>query len=153
MARNQLVTYSGSDVSLSFTHPLIGVIQASGVAGKGINSISIRMAVDQTSVQVGMDGAVIPSVLPGDQGEIELSVWQTSTLHKELLAWYNAVKAARNVGDVSPWFAGMLLIASTVDGSIHTCSGVAPSKVPDKQYQVQAQPVTWLLHACNISSE
>jgi hypothetical protein len=100
-----------------------------------------------------MDGAVVPSVMPGDQGEIEIQVWQTSTLHRDLLSWYNAIKAARDAGDVSNWFSANVLVANVVDGSSHTCTGVAPVKVPDKTYQEQAQPVAWLLRACSIVAE
>jgi hypothetical protein len=148
-----LRTYSGLDVNFSMAHPFVGVIQASGVAQKGMRSLGVRMSIDQASIQQGIDGATVPSVLPGDQGEIELSVWQTSFLHQELLAWYNACKAARDAGDVSQWFGATLLIASTVDGSSHSCTGVGPAKVPDKSYQEQAQAVTWILKACNIVSE
>jgi hypothetical protein len=149
----QLTTYSGMDLNFALAHPLIGTIQASGVAAKGIKSVSIRMAVDQSNIQVGMDGAVVPSVIPGDQGEIEIQVWQTSTLHQDLMAWYNAVKSARDAGDVQQWFSATLLVASIVDGSSHTCTGVAPAKIPDKPYQEQAQPVSWQLRACNITNE
>jgi hypothetical protein len=149
----QLSTYSGLAVNFSMAHPFIGVIQASGVAQKGIKTVSIRMAVDQANIQVGMDGAVVPSVLPGDQGEIELAVWQTSTLHHEFLAWYNSLKSARDAGDVTQWFSATMLIAHSIDGTIHTCSGVGPSKVPDKPYSEQAQTVTWVLKACNITTE
>lgn len=150
---NVLVTYSGKDLNMAFSHPLIGVIQASGVAAKGIAQINVRMAQAQSVLQVGMDGAVVPSVIPGDQGEIEIQVWQTSTIHQQLLAWYNAVKAARDAGDVSQWFAATLLVQNTVDGSSHYATGVGPSKVPDKSYQEQAQRVSWVLMACDISSE
>ncbi len=148
-----LTTYSGRDTNFSFTHPLIGVIQCAGIAEMGLAQLTIRMTTDQSSVQVGMDGAVVPSVIPGDQGEIELQVWQTSTLHQDLLAWYNALRAARDAGDVSQWFGGTFLAQSIVDGSSHLATGVAPVKVPDKTYAEQAQRVTWVLRACNIVSQ
>ncbi len=150
---NVLTTYSGKDVNMAFTSPLIGAIQAAGVAAKGIAQITVRMLKDQSVIENGMDGAVVPSVVPGDQGEIEIQVWQTSTVHRDLLAWYNALKAARDAGDVSQWFAGTLIIASIVDGTSHVCTGVAPRKVPDKTYTDQAQRVSWVLVACNISNE
>jgi hypothetical protein len=150
---NILTTYSGNDLNLAFSHPLIGVIQASGVSQQGIAQVTIRMTTSQSSIQVGMDGAVVPSVIPGDQGEIELQVWQTGTLHRQLLAWYNLVKAARDAGDVSQWFGGTMLISNIVDGSSHYATGVGPQKVPDKTYQEQAQRVTWILMACNIANQ
>ena len=148
-----LTTYSGKDLNVTFTHPLIGTIQAVGVDSMGIAQISIRMTTAQSVLQVGMDGAIIPRVVPGDQGEIELQIWQTSTFHQELLAYCNALKAARDAGDVSQWFSGVLLVQNIVDGTSHTCTGVAPQKVPDKTYQEQAQRVNWLLVACNVVNE
>jgi len=148
-----LTTYSGSALNFALSSPLTGVIQASGVAAKGIKSVTVRMTVDQSNIQVGMDGAVVPSVLPGDQGEVEIQVWQTSTIHRELLAWYDALKAARDAGDVSNWFSANMIIANTIDGSSHTCAGCAPNKVPDRQYQEQAQVVSWLIRCCSIVSE
>ncbi len=150
---NILATYSGKDTNFAFAHPLIGTIQAAGVAEQGLDQVTIRMTQNQSVVEVGMDGAVIPSVIPGDNGEIELQVWQTSTLHQQLLAWYNAVKSARDAGDVSQWFSGTLVVQSIVDGSSHYANGVAPQKVPDKAYQKQAQRVTWILVACNITHQ
>ena len=110
------------------------------------------MSVNQSVIQIGMDGAVVPSVLSGDQGEIELQVWQTSTLHQQLMAWYNGLRSARDAGDVSQWFGANVVIQNIVDGSSHYAKGVAPVKVPDKTYQEQAQRVTWVLVACDISS-
>jgi hypothetical protein len=153
MPNNVLTTYSGIDTNFSLVHPLIAAIQADGVSSKGIAQITVRMSQTQSVMQVGMDGAVVPSVIPGDQGEIELQVWQTSTLHQELLAWYNAVKAARDAGDVSTWFSATVVIQNIVDGSTHTATGVGPMKVPDKQYAEQAGRVSWVLAAANISSE
>jgi hypothetical protein len=150
---NILTTYSAKDLNMTFTHPLIGTIQAAGVDSKGIAQINVRMTTAQSVLQVGMDGAVVPSVVPGDQGEVEIQVWQTSTLHQQLLAWYNALKAARDAGDVSQWFSGVLLVQNIVDGTSHTCTGVAPQKVADKSYQEQAQRVNWLLVACSIVNE
>ena len=149
----QLTTYSGISLNFSLIHPLIGTIHASGVSAKGIKSVSVRMATEHSNMQVGMDGAVVTSVVPGEQGEIEILVWQTSTLHQEFLAWYNAVLAAMLAGDVAPWFAATVIVMNTTDGSLHTCTGVAPRKVPDKQYQEQAQPVAWMLSAANIINE
>lgn len=151
---NVLSTYSGKDTNITLNNPLTGtVIQMSGIAEQGLAEVIIRMSVDQSSLQVGMDGAVVPSVIPGDQGEIELQVWQTSTLHQQLLTWYNTLKTQRDLGIVSPWFAASVFILSTVDGSSHTATGVGPKKVPDKTYAEQAGRVSWVLACANIINE
>lgn len=146
-----LNTYSGSDLNLSIVNPLTGTIQASGVASEGIAQVIVRMTVDQSVLQVGMDGAVVPSVVPGEQGEIEIQVWQTSTLQDDFIAWADAIKAAQQgAGDVSNWFAGTIFIQNIVNGSSHTGTGAAPKKIPDKTYDVQAGRVSWVFTCCNI---
>ena len=148
-----LATYSAKDVNFTFTHPLTGPIQAAGIAEMGLAQITIRRTVTQSVLQVAMDGAVVPSVVPGDQGEIEIQVWQTSDLHQQFMAWYNAIKAARDAGDVTNWFAGKIMIQCILDGTQHILSGVAPAKFGDIPYQEQAQRITWPLVACDIVSQ
>ena len=65
----------------------------------------------------------------------------------------NACQAAMDAGDVSQWFGSSILILSVTDGSSHTCTGVAPTKVPDKAYDKQAEKITWVLLACNIHNQ
>lgn len=145
-----LTTYSGKDLNFAFTSPLTGTIQVAGVSEQGVNKVSVRMAQTQTTMKVGMDGAVVPSAIPGDNGEIDIDVWQTSTIHQLLLAAYNAQKAARDQGDVSNWAANTIVIQNIVDGSGHQATGVAFMKVPDKVYETEAQAVTWTLMCANI---
>lgn len=153
MPQNVLTTYSGKDVNFAMNAAFVGAIQAAGVSSSGLAQLSIRMTEVQSKLEVGMDGAVVPSVIPGDQGEIELQVWQTSALHLQLLSWYDQLKAARDAGDVSQWFGSSVVIKSVVDGSSHYATHVGPQKVPDKVYEKQAQRVTWILMACNITNE
>jgi hypothetical protein len=147
------VTYSGLDTSATFAHPLIPDIIISGIAGQGLNQATVRMATDHSVLKVGMDGAVIISYVPGEQGEVELQVWQTSSIHFELLAWYNACTTAAQNGNVGQWAAGTLVIQNTVTGTSHTCTGVCPMKVPDVPYQTEAQTINWVLRAANIINE
>lgn len=150
----QLATYSGSDLNLSISGPMTGgPILASGISARGIRSVTVRMTVDQSNLQVGMDGGVAPSVMPGDMGEVEIDMFQTSTLHNDMLLWWNNLKVAQLAGDVSEWFSATLLISNIYDGSSHTCTGVAPAKIPDKPYREQAQGVVWILRACQIVHE
>ena len=150
----QLVTYSAKNVNFSLQHPLAAApIQAAGVAAKGVNSYSIRMGVEHSNLQVAADGAIVPSWTPGEWGDIEVSLYQTSTLHQEFLALYNAVKAAADAGDTSQAFAGTVVLISIVDGSVHTATGVGFQKVPDKAYGVQAALLAWVLRCCDIANE
>src|ERR1035441_1951146 len=77
-------TYSGQDTNGTLSSPLVPPIVFSGIAGKGLNQINVRMTTDHADLKVGMDGAVIVSYRPGEQGEIEVQVWQTSNLHRQL---------------------------------------------------------------------
>lgn len=149
----QLTTYSGRDANFTLNSPLTGTIQASGVAGQGIAQISIEMTVIQTTIQVGMDGSTVPSAVPGDQGVCEVQVWQTSAIHKQLLQWYNALKSARDNGDVSQWAASTLLVMNIVDGTQHQFNGVAPERVPNKVYAEQAGRISWRFLGCNVANQ
>jgi Protein of unknown function (DUF3277) len=149
---NVLSTYSGRDCNLALQSVLTPTIQVAGVSALGLNQVVIRMTVDQTDMKTGMDGSVVVSAVPGDMGEIEIQVWQTSTLHQLLLAWYNALKAARDSGDVSNWASSSILVTNIVDGTGHQATGVAPMKVPDKTYGAQATTVSWVLKGANIAN-
>jgi Protein of unknown function (DUF3277) len=149
-----LSVYSGRDLNVAIVNEALGVnISAAGIAGSGLAKFTVRMTVDRSNLQVGMDGAVVPSVVPGEQGEFEMEVWQTSTLQQELLAWYNACKTAESAGDVSNWFGATLLAVSITDGSSHNGTGVAIMKVPDKNYDVQAGRVAWRIVSANTSNQ
>lgn len=147
---NVLSTYSGKDTNFAFNSPITGSIQVVGVQEQGVNKLAVRMTTTQTSMKVGMDGAVVPSAIPGDQGEIDIECWQTSTIHSQLLAAYNAAKAARDQGDVSNWAGNSIIIQNIVDGTGHQATGVAFMKVPDKVYETEVQTVTWTLMCANI---
>lgn len=147
-----LTTYSGKDCNFTLNGVLTGAIQAGGLNSSGLRQIVVRMQVDQTAMETGMDGSVAVSAVPGDMGEIELQIWQTSPLQELMLTWYNALRAARDQGDVSNWATSTITIQNIVDGSKHLATGVAPSKVPDKTYASQAQSVNWILKAANITN-
>jgi hypothetical protein len=153
MANNILATYSPKDVNVAGNFAFVGAIVAAGIAGNGLARITVTMTEPRSHVDIGMDGAVIPSAIPGNHGEVELQVWQTSTLHHQLLAWYNACQAAMDAGDVSQWFGSSLLILSVTDGSSHVCTGVGPMQVPPKSYDKQADKISWKLICCNIQNQ
>ena len=149
-----LVTYSGKSVSFTLQHPLLALpIFADGVAKKGVRSYGVRMPVVHARVENGIDGAVAPSLVPGEQGEFEITVFQTSTLHRELLNLYNLVKAAMDAGDATQWFLGTVVMNVITDGTTYTGSYVGPEKQPDKTWADQAQGWTWRLIACDIQAE
>lgn len=149
----QLQTYSGRDLNGALSSLLFGSISLAGINSQGIEKVMVRMTTDHAVTKTGMDGAVVPSYVPGESGEVEIQVWQTSTIHQEFLAAYNTIQAAAALGDVSQAFGATLFLSNVTDGSSHTCTGGSFSKVPDKTYEADAQVVSWLIRFCNVISE
>jgi hypothetical protein len=142
--------YSLRDASGSFYHPSIGTITFSGDLGVG--SISFEKTVNRTVLDVAGDGGIMGSALPGDNGIIHLEIQQVSPLQGALQTWANALFTAQSQNDVSEWFDGVLTMSFLVDGSIHNCTGVAPTKEPTKVYGAQGAKLVWDLLACRIVS-
>src|ERR1017187_5099557 len=145
MPNNVLPVYSGKGIVGVFTNPVFapGGIQISGVAELGLERLTIRPTITQGSLKNGMDGAVVPSINPGNQGEIEVEVWQTSSLHQQLLQLYNNCKNASDAGDPSAWFAGSIYLELTTTGLIHQGTGVGIAKSPDVPYETEAGVCRW----------
>jgi hypothetical protein len=145
-----MTTYSFKDTSGAFAHPLVGAFPFSGQIGQG--QFTIAMTTEKTAHDVAADGAVMVSAISGDNGSVSIEVQQTSTLHTFLLSWYNTIKALMDSGNVDDWATAALTIRSIVDGSIHICRGISPSKVPDKTYAAQGQRLTWVLMCADIQN-
>ena len=144
------VTYSFKDSSGSFTHPLAGAFPFAGQIG--MNQLQVAMTTEKTTHDVASDGTVMISAIAGDNGTVSIEVQQTSLLHAFLLAWYNIVKTALDADDVSDWATAAVTIRNSVDQSNHVCTGVSPSKIPDKVYTAQGQKITWHLMCGDIQS-
>jgi hypothetical protein len=153
MPQGQLTTYSGLAMVGSITFPLSGPIVISGIAQQGIQTLNIRMHTPHANLKVAMDGAQVPSWVPGEGGTVEVQIYQQSTLHQALVTAYNAMHTAAMLGDVSGTFTGQFYLRDTSTGNTHTATGVSIEKVPDKPYQDQSQVVTWTLICCNVISE
>lgn len=150
---NVLATYSGKDLNVTALNGPLGIaIQIAGVESLGLEGATVRMSTVRTNVKIGIDGAGVPSFIPGDNGEIEIRVWQTSVLHGALLDWWNAVLAAAQMGDVSNSYGGQVTVQNTVTGRRHIAKGVCPQKPPDLTYGVEAQPISWVLTCIDIQN-
>lgn len=137
-------TYSFEDVTGSFNHPSVG---AASTTGAGLGTIAISMAGDKTAHDKAADGSVMISKLAGKNGTVNITMQQTSELHKYLIKWYNYIDTAG-----PSEFARMnLTIKSNNLGDITTCTGVSPQKLADRPYQAQGQMVTWPLMAAEIT--
>jgi hypothetical protein len=143
-------TYSLMDVQGSFYHPYVGSFTFSG--DQGVGSISFEKTVTRSVLDVAGDGGVMGSAIPGRQGIVHIDIQQVSDIHGFLQTWANALDAAQYNGDVSQWFAATLNFTSLVDGSTHTCTGIAPTKDPTKVYGAQGAHLVWDLLSASIIS-
>jgi hypothetical protein len=147
-----MTNYSFKDLTGAFVHPLVGSYILAG-GNVGLGQITITNATDRTVHDTAADGSVMVSYIAGDSGAAAIEVQQTSDLHSFLLDWFNLIKTLADNGDVSQWAAATLSLRSLLDGTVHTLTGVSPSKVPDKVYQSQGQRVTWNLMAASVVTE
>jgi hypothetical protein len=143
-------TYSFKDTSGAFTHPIAGAFRFAGQIGMG--QFTVSMSTEKSAHDVAADGAVMISAISGDNGSISIEVQQTSDLHRFLLSWYNTIKTLMDNGDVTTWASAQLTLRTILDGSTHICTGISPSKVPDKTYAAQGQRLTWTLMCGDIQN-
>lgn len=145
-----LTTYTGTALNGALNCPPLGiVIPFAGTGSKGIARVNVRMETTRSVVEIAMDGAAVPSKVPGKNGRIEVEMFQNSTFHAAMVAWYNALDTA----DDGTWFATSVTLINTATGRAQYCTGVAPEKVPDTPNEKQARTVTWTLVAANIEHE
>jgi hypothetical protein len=125
-------------------------VGAYNLIGEGIGDITISMANDRTAHEIGVDGAVLATQLPGNNGTLMLSIQQASKLNAWLLKWANYLqneKTARN-----EWLMTTVLLKGKAMKIEHKMSGVSPQKIPDRPYQAQGQRVTWVLMCADIQT-
>lgn len=141
-------TYSFKDLSGIIECPVTGALLFSGQLGVG--KVVVANTTDHTAHDTAADGLVMPTFIAGDSGELTIECQQTSLVHKFLLEWFNILKTLSMSGDVSNWATTTALFRNTLDGSIHECTGISPSKVVDKTYTKNGENVSWKLMVCSI---
>lgn len=147
---NQAATYSFKDTTGGFNDPLAGPFAFAGQIGAG--RFVVSMHTDRTVLDTAADGLVMPSAVAGKSGSLSIEMQQTSPFHKFLLDWMNLLTQAFDNADVSDWAGATVSLINTVDGSTHTLTGVAPTKIPDKTYGPQGERLTWVLLAANVEN-
>lgn len=146
-------TYSFKGLTGVITNPVVGItIQLTG-GNLGAGKIDISMSTTRTEHDVAADGTVMPSYIAGDNGVVTITVQETSSLHTQLLALYNACLSAANSSNVSAWAATALSFRFTPDNSVHTITGASFEKFPDKPYQAKGAQIDWKLMAANIINQ
>lgn len=143
-------TYSFKSLTGVLTNSVFGVTIPLTGGNIGVGSFTIRMTTTRTTHDVAADGTVMPSYIAGDNGEVDVQVQETSSIHSDLLNLYNLCVLAANNDDVSGWAATSISFTFLIDGSTHTLTGVSFDKIPDKPYEASGQKMTWKLMAANI---
>lgn len=146
-------TYAFKDLVGALNHPLLGATLPIAGGNIGIGQIVIRMVTQRTEHLVAADGVVMPSYLSGANAEVSLEMEQTSGLHKALLALYDLVETAAQLGDVSNWATMTISLRTVLDGSGHFMQGVSFQKITDKPYAARGQMVTWVLMAADCVNQ
>ena len=134
-------TYSFSQVNV--------VLATSGypaytVNGQGVGEIAIANANDNTSHDLAADGNVMVSKIKAQNGNLSITVQQTSALHGWLKGLYNYLTSPNT--PASAW-AAMGVSITGIDNI--TLTGVSFQKIADQPYQAQGQRVTWMFMYAN----
>lgn len=130
-------TYSFSDIRAVIQFP---GLPAYTINGQGANEMSVSYANDNSSHDVAADGSVMVSKIKADNGQIALTLQQTSPLHHWLKNAFNFLRAA----DASVWAAGSIDIQSQLNTyDTGYFAGVSFLKRADQPFQAQGQNVTW----------
>src|SRR5688572_12709967 len=104
----QHTVYSFSNVNMVINPP---GFPSYTVNGQGVGEISIGYINDNTVHDLAADGTVMVSKVAADNGNVSITVQQTSPLHQYLKGIFNALMLA----PAASW-AGMKISASSING-------------------------------------
>jgi hypothetical protein len=137
--------YSFTDVNLTLQDPLVG---QTVIDGQGEGSIAFSFADDRAQQSIGADGSVMTSKIKSSRGTITLTLQQTSSKHKWLLNWANAVDSAS-----ASQYRGMSLTCNEKfdNGTNTTATGIVPQKIPDHTNEQAGGNIVWVLMSDNMS--
>lgn len=130
--------YSFSDVILTLSHPSLGQVSSNGM---GMGSISKTMRTDRSQIDVAADGVPVISKIKDGSGQLQVTVQQISDINTTLKKWYNYLS-----GDGTPtseWAQISAVLTSRNTEEQDVFRGGAFVKIPDTNYQAQADNVTW----------
>ena len=136
--------YSFSDVTMVISHPNVGKLT---VTGEGVGSISVSRANDMTQHDIAADGSVMVSKIVTENGNIAISLQQTSPAHKWLKKWLDYCVSAPS----NEWVQTTATLTHPEFGETINMSGISPQKRADAAFQSAGQQVTWNLMAAKIT--
>ena len=137
------MTYSFSDITLVVSHPSFGQYTA---MGEGLGTIDISMANDNSQHDVSADGRVVTTKIKAGNGNVALTMQQTSSFNKWLTKLFNYLKTAKS----SEWARTTITVRAPQLNETTVCTGVSFQKPGDKSYQAQSQMKIWNLMAEDI---
>jgi hypothetical protein len=140
------MVYSFSDISFVISHPVYGQFIAQG---EGIGSINVAMTNDVSVQEVAADGAIMTTKIKADNGTINLSILQTSSLNKYLTGLFNYLKTA----SAAEWERATMTINAPTIEQTTVATRVSFQKHADKSYQQQGQMVTWAFLSAAINHQ
>ena len=141
-------TYSYKSITGAFSDPDAGVFPFIGQ--EGVKHMAVDNAQTRAVHDVASDGAVMVSYVSGVNGKISIECQQNSSFHQFLLNWANIKFTAAENANAANFAAAAVRIQDLLSGASHVCTGVSPSKIPDKTYGTTGATVTWELLAANI---
>ena len=141
-------TYAFKNVVGAFTDPDVGTFPFQGQ--EGVKQLTIFNATDRTSHDTAADGSIMVSYISGASGALEIETQQTSSLHAFLVNWANVKFTEAENQDAINFAAAAVNVVDTLNGAVHTLTGVSPMKIPDKGYGASGAMVTWRLPAANV---
>lgn len=139
-------TYSFLDLSGAIFHPLVGSYI---FTGKGVGRILIGYEQDKTIHEIGTDGTICLSKVPGHLGRMVIECQQTSLLHKWMLHTYQTV----HLNVPSEWGRMAALLRNITDKTSHSLKGMSFHQVPKKLYEQEGRTVEWVLWAAEVESD
>ena len=149
---NGTTTYSFKDLTGAINSSLAGAfILAGGSLGSG--KITVTMDHEWTEQDVAVDGAVMISASPGQNGSFEIMCQQTSSINAFLKLAQNLHQTALTNGSSADWASIALDLQNPVTGDQNICTGVSFSKKPPQPYGSKGEYLEWTLMAANISNQ
>lgn len=130
------MTYSFSDVTLTLSHPSLGVLSTNGM---GVGSISKSMTADKTQIDVASDGTAVTSKIRNNTGSLTIQCQQNSVLHQKLKTWLNYLTNAKT----SEWALIKAVLTSSQTGEQDIFTGGSIPKHADVDYNATIGMVTW----------
>lgn len=139
-----LLTYSFPSVSANITGTNGAFSLSDGNAEGGI---TVAMAGDKNSQQVGAAGEVMNVLHAANNGTITARFLKTSSTNAMLQTMYDADRA-----DPSAWGGNQIKIRNVDTGDDITATGVAFKKFPDNVYDTAGPALEWTLDCATIDT-